>query len=236
MSEDLSAGSLAAALPGRPLRCYPALLSTHADALAWARSGAPEGAVVTADYQASPRGRAGLEWHVEPGVSAGLSLVLRPALPPEREGWLYTVAVCGLSDVFGAGASIRWPDEVVLEAEPVAATGVQVQLGPQGIEWAVVSICVPRPLRSRLEIIRDVVEATEARYRLEPDSVLSDYRARCETFRKRVRARLIPMGPGGPQVSGVATDTRLDGSLVIRTDAGRRVSVRPQNLGLLDYL
>ncbi|HWH34036.1 MAG TPA: hypothetical protein VNT56_01805 [Acidimicrobiales bacterium] len=55
--DDLSAGVLAAALPDRPLRSYPAPLSTEADALAWARAGAPVGAVVVADYQAAPRGR-----------------------------------------------------------------------------------------------------------------------------------------------------------------------------------
>ena len=41
--DDLAAETLAAALPGRPLRSYPALLSTHADALAWARAGGPAG-------------------------------------------------------------------------------------------------------------------------------------------------------------------------------------------------
>ncbi|MDQ4130536.1 MAG: hypothetical protein M3133_06040, partial [Actinomycetota bacterium] len=77
-------------MPGRPVRTYPAILSTSADAFAWARAGAPEGALVVADYQAAPRGRAGLPWEVRPGEGLGFSLVLRPELPPEREGWLYT--------------------------------------------------------------------------------------------------------------------------------------------------
>ena len=66
LDDDLAADALAADLPGRPLRSYPALLSTEADALAWARAGGPGGAVVVAGYQASPRGRAGSR----PGVLA----------------------------------------------------------------------------------------------------------------------------------------------------------------------
>lgn len=55
LSTDLSAHALAEALPGRPVRSYPAMLSTEADALAWARAGADDGAVVVAGYQAAPR-------------------------------------------------------------------------------------------------------------------------------------------------------------------------------------
>jgi BirA family biotin operon repressor/biotin-[acetyl-CoA-carboxylase] ligase len=76
LDDDLAADVLAADLPGRPLRSYPALLSTEADALAWARAGAPDGAVVVAGYQASPRGRAGLPWQVQQGTGRPRGLAL----------------------------------------------------------------------------------------------------------------------------------------------------------------
>src|SRR5919109_1184709 len=132
VAADLSADSLAAALPGRAVRTYPALLSTEADALAWARSGAPAGALVVADYQASPRGRAGLEWRVRPGGDLAFSLVLRPDLPAEREGWLYRVAASGLADVAGEEATIQWPDEVRRGETRGAGVGIHVELGPAG--------------------------------------------------------------------------------------------------------
>ena len=81
LAADLSEEALAEAMPGRPLRRYVALLSTESDALAWARSGAPEGAVVVAEHQSAPRGRAGWPWNVPPGRNLGFSLVLRPQLP-----------------------------------------------------------------------------------------------------------------------------------------------------------
>lgn len=233
--DDLSAAALAAELPGRPVRGYPALLSTEATASAWARAGAPEGALVVADYQASPRGRAGWPWQVRPGEGLGFSLVLRPQLPAEREGWLYTVATCGLADVLGADAAIAWPDEV--RAGPdggrLAGVGVHVQLGPAGTEWAVVTVLVDEAWPPRARQLAAVVAAIESRY-MNPDTVLEDHRARCSTMGRVVRARLVPLGPAGPQVSGRGVDVLADGALVLLTAKGNRVAVRPQNLGVLE--
>lgn len=231
---DLSAAALSGALPGRPVRSYPALLSTEADALAWARAGAPEGALVVADYQASPRGRAGLPWQVRQGEGLGFSLVLRPTLPAEREGWLYTVAVSGVADVAGSGARIVWPDEVRRGDQRVSGVGVQVELGPEGTRWAVLTVLFAAARPSRTGLLARLVDAIEGRYRSPAEAVLADYLPRCATLRRDVRARLIPMGPAGPQVSGQAVDCLADGALVIETEAGRRVAVRPQHLGLLE--
>jgi BirA family biotin operon repressor/biotin-[acetyl-CoA-carboxylase] ligase len=236
LTGDLDAAALAEALPGRPVRSYTALLSTEADALAWARAGAPEGAVVVAAYQVSPRGRAGVEWDVVQDGALLFSLVLRPRLPVEREGWLYTVAVSGLADAIGAGAAIRWPDEVRREGQRAGAVGVHVELGPEGTEWAVVNVLVAEARPPRGPLLARVVEAVEARYRSPTAPVLADYLRRCETIGRTVRARLIPLGPGGPAVSGRAVTALADGALVLATERGSRVAVRPQHLGLLDEL
>ncbi|CAN5689499.1 hypothetical protein BH24ACT26_BH24ACT26_02610 [soil metagenome] len=232
--DDLTSEAVAQALPRRAVRVYPALLSTESDALAWARSGAPEGSLVLADYQASPRGRAGLEWTVEPGVTVAFSLILRPALTSEKEGWLYTVGTSGLADAVGAHATIGWPDEIRLQGRRAAAVGVHAELGPEGVAWAVLNLIVARSERPRVEMVAEVVTRIEQRYESAPAAVLGDYLPRLETIGRRVRARLIPMGPGGPQIVGRAIGSVLDGALLIQTDKGNRVAVRPQHLGLLE--
>jgi BirA family biotin operon repressor/biotin-[acetyl-CoA-carboxylase] ligase len=231
---DLTPEAVAEALPGRPARAYPALLSTHADALAWARAGAPEGAVVVAQYQASPRGRAGLEWKLEPDAGFAFSLVLRPRLPAEREGWLYTVAVSGLADALGADTSVRWPDEVLRDGDRVGAVGVNTGLGPTGIEWAVVNVLVTDAPPPRAAALARVVEAIETRCRERPVGVLADYLRRCSTIGRRVTAKLVQLGPRGVVVTGTAVNARTDGSLVLEREDGVRVAVLPQTLGLLD--
>jgi BirA family biotin operon repressor/biotin-[acetyl-CoA-carboxylase] ligase len=211
------------------------MVSTEADALAWARAGAPGGAVVVADYQASPRGRAGLEWQVSPGRGLGFSLILRPRLRPEREGWMYVAASSGLADLAGPRSTIDWPDEVRRGNRRVAAVGVNAHLGPARVEWAVVSVVIPDAEPPRGPLLARALAAIEARCSATPDAVLYDYRPRCETLGRTVRARLIPVGPAGPQVTGRAADALLDGALVIvRDDDGRRIAVRPQHLGLLE--
>ncbi|MBW3653782.1 MAG: hypothetical protein KY433_09355, partial [Actinobacteria bacterium] len=140
MTDDIGPEALVAAVPGRPVRTYPALLSTEADALAWARADAPHGAVVVADYQAAPRGRSGLLWQVVPGRDLAFSVVLRPQLAVQREGWLYSVVTLALSDVCGDDATIAWPDEVWRGDARVGAVGVHVEPGPRAVAWAVASV------------------------------------------------------------------------------------------------
>ena len=234
LAEDLLPERLVELLPDRPIRSYPALVSTHADALAWARGGAPEGAIVVADYQASPRGRGGLEWRVRAGTDLAFSLVLRPQLRPEREGWLYTVAVSGLADAIGDDATIEWPDEVRRSGARAGAVGVHVELGPERSEWAVVNVLIEDAPPPRAPLLALVVEAIEGRYRSRTASVLADYLRRCDTIGRSVRARLIPLGPGGATVTGKAANALTDGALVLETESGSRVAVRPQNLGLLE--
>jgi BirA family biotin operon repressor/biotin-[acetyl-CoA-carboxylase] ligase len=231
VGDDLATEAVAAALPARAVRTYPALLSTEADALAWARNGAPAGAVVVAAYQASPRGRAGLEWRTDPATSLAFSLVLRPNLPAEREGWLYVVAACGVADVVGDEARLEWPDEVRSADGRAGAVGIHAELGPGGVDWASVSVllCDARPPRA--PVLARAVEAIEARYRAPTVRVLADYLRRCDTIGRRVKARLVPVGPGGVKIAGTAARVLADGALVVETDDDRRIAVRPQSLG-----
>ncbi|SDY56838.1 BirA family transcriptional regulator, biotin operon repressor / biotin-[acetyl-CoA-carboxylase] ligase [Modestobacter sp. DSM 44400] len=233
---DLSAAEVAAALGDRPVRTYPALLSTEAVAMAWAREGAPSGAVVVADYQASPRGRGGLPWIVRPGAGLGFTLLARPGLPPEREGWPYVAALLALYDVLGTdGGGLIWPDTVhAAGGAALARLGVYVELGQARTEWVSATVLVEDTLPPRAGLLAQLVDALEQRLAAPSDQVLADYLPRCTTLGRRLRARLIPMGPGGPEVTGEAVDVLADGALVLRTARGNRVAVPPHNLGLLE--
>lgn len=235
MSSDLEASALALLLGDREIRAYPAVLSTEAMAMAWARQGAPSGSVVVADYQASPRGRGGLPWTVQPGIGLGFTMILRPTLEPEREGWPYVAALLGLSDVVGAGGQLLWPDAVTgPEDEIVARLGAYVELGPMRTEWVTVTALLEDVAPPRGPLLGTVLSAIEKRFDASADAVLADYLPRCATLGQQLRARLIPMGPGGPEVTGEAVDVLADGALVLLTAKGNRVAVPPQNLGMLE--
>lgn len=231
---DLTAQALAHHLGERPIRSYAALLSTDAEALAWARAGAPQGAVVISGYQASPRGRGGIPWIVDPDSSLTFSLILRPQWPSFREGWLYTLVTTALADVIGDTATIEWPDQVRVDGRRAAGVGGYVELLDRQTSWAVATVHIDRVHPPRGPRLAQVLQAIEARDRATTDEVLADYLARCETIGRRVRACMVPLGPAGPVIEGKAVSALLDGSLVLETAQGRRIAVRPQNLGVLE--
>ena len=228
--DDLAAESLAPIVGDRALRSHPVLLSTAVTAAEWAGSGAPDGAVVVADHQIAPRGRAGRPWKVTPGHGLSFALVLRPQLPAEREGWLYTVALTALADACGNGATIEWPDEVHREGELAAAVSIDVRLGGQGVKWAVVNLLIPDAEPPRGELFGSVLRAIDARRASAASAVLGDYGPLCRTIGRSVRVRLLG---GTGRLLGRAVETLDDGALVLETAAGRRVAVRPQDIGSL---
>lgn len=231
--DDLSTEALEAAVPGRPLQAHPVVLSTAVSAAAWAEADAPDGAVVVAAHQISARGHADRPWKLTPGRGLGLSLVLRPALPPQREGWLYIVATAALADVSGADARIAWPDEVRLGDAMTAAVGIQVHLGPAKIKWAVVNLWLPDAEPPRGSTLAALLEAIDARQASEPGPLLEDYTRMSATIGRRVTTRLL--GGTGPRVQGRAVGADEQGCLVLETDAGARTPLRPQDVrGVVD--
>lgn len=225
---------IASALGDRPVRVWAAVVSLEAAAQEWARAGGPDGGVVVTGYQAAPRGRAGRPWSVDHDADLVLALLVRPDLTAEREGWLYTIGAVALSDT--VGGAITWPADVVAaDGSDAAALSVHAELGPGRVDWAVLTMLVRAPAQ-RAEAARKLLHAFDSRRRSEPDRVLAVHRQRCSTLGRRVAARMIPLGPAGPVITGMAVDVALDGALVVETDRGSRVAVRPQNLGLLDEL
>lgn len=233
-ADDLSEAAVFDALAGRPVRSYPAILSTETDAIGWARAGGPAGSVVVAGYQASARGRGGYLWDVRPDEGLGFSVILRPDLEARREGWPYIPAALALAELAGPESIIRWPDQVVVEGAVWATVAVQVELGDTQVEVAVVSAYLPTVEPPRAPVLADAVELIEA-FMAEPqDDVIEAFVDRCETIGRSVTARIIPVGPTGEQVTGLAIDVKADGALVLRTREDRRAAIPPHVLGVLE--
>lgn len=233
MTADLSAEALADAVPGRPLRTYPALLSTDADAVAWARAGAPAGAVVAADYQASARGRGGVAWTARPGRDLCFSLVLRPAISADDEGWVFVAAALAVLEVLGGDATVEWPDRIIYDGRLAAEVAGHAGLGAEGVAWVVVNLLlydVPAPRGPVLARLAEAVEAVQL-----PDAeALARFRERCTTIGRDVVAHIAPAWPDGVQIAGTALSVIEDGALVVERSDRSRIAVRPQHLAGLE--
>ncbi len=231
---DLATETLEAALPSRAIRSYEAVVSTASAAHGWANEGAPHGAVVVADHQLSPRGHAGRPWRAPPGQGLGFSVVLRPALPREREGWLYNLLLVALADVCGEGAAIEWPDQVLRDGTVAAAVAVNTRIEGGGIRWAIADVLLPGAEPPRAGLLRRALEAIEGRGEGSTSSILRDYDRQCTTLGKRVRARF--RAGTGPRIEGRAISTLEDGAIRLEAMDGRAVPVRPQDVRGLEEM
>jgi BirA family biotin operon repressor/biotin-[acetyl-CoA-carboxylase] ligase len=105
-------------------RVVASTASTNDDALAWAADGAPEGAWIVAGSQSAGRGRRGRVWVSPPGAGLYLSVVFRPRAEAPADDpamSLLTVmagvaAVEALDEATGVRATLKWPNDVVVDA------------------------------------------------------------------------------------------------------------------------
>lgn len=230
--DDALSAALRELMPDRAIRDFPALLSTEAEARRWASRDAPEGALVVAGYQASPRGRGGLPWQI-PEEGVGFSVIVKPGYMEHQEGRLYMAGAMALSDL-SADPRIDWPDQVWDGDVSLGATAVHAEIDLLQIAWAVISVLLNDRGREPGKRIATVLERIDARMGQDPKGLAAEYEERLATTGSEVLAHLIPMGPTGQRVEGIALEADIDGSLRIETRDERVVAVRPQHVGLLE--
>lgn len=133
---------------GRACRVLAHTGSTNDDLRAWAREGAPAGAVVVADAQSRGRGRHERAWSTPEGETIALSVLLRPPLSPQD---LPKVALsAGLAARAAIDAAlggrgrprIKWPNDVFVDGRKIAGVLVEGALSSARVEHAVVGIGV----------------------------------------------------------------------------------------------
>jgi BirA family biotin operon repressor/biotin-[acetyl-CoA-carboxylase] ligase len=119
---------------GRPRLHLRSTGSTNERARELASAGAPSGTLVTAGVQTAGRGRQGRTWSAPPGRALLLSLILR-----ETDPLISLRAGLAVADLAGAGARVKWPNDVLVDGRKVA--GILVEARPQE-GWAVLGIGV----------------------------------------------------------------------------------------------
>jgi BirA family biotin operon repressor/biotin-[acetyl-CoA-carboxylase] ligase len=129
---------------GSVIAFRPRVSSTNDVVKQLACAGAAEGLVVVADYQSEGRGRRDRKWYAPPGSSLLLSVLFRPSLAPGAVQQI--TMLCGLSvvdaieEVTGQRASLKWPNDVLLEGAKLGGILTEVALSGQTVEYVVVGI------------------------------------------------------------------------------------------------
>ncbi|HKA59769.1 MAG TPA: biotin--[acetyl-CoA-carboxylase] ligase [Gemmatimonadales bacterium] len=202
---------------------------------------APSGTLVLAEEQTAGRGRDGRTWRSPPG-GAWLGILLRPPIPPA--GVLSLRIGLVLADVVeevlgirptalsGPRASLKWPNDVLLDERKVAGILCESRWQGDALQWLGVGIGInvaneiPAELANyavALSEFRPDVRRVDVLDRLVPallrltthDARLTEFE--CAAFARRdwLRGRHL-RAPLGGRAAGI----RPDGALLVDTGAG----------------
>ncbi len=222
--------------------------STNDVAAAWAREGAPHGALVVADTQTKGRGRQGRAWQSPAGEGLYMSLVLRPPIPPMAAPPLTLAVGLALLDAartFGASAHLKWPNDLLADepgGERRKLAGVLTEMATSGmrIEHVIVGIGIniaaerlPEAVASsatslwrvtgrslaRAEVLATLLTALEQRY----DQFVREGSAATVREWKResdLVGRRVTLRGNDMSHTGIVEDLDDEGALRLRDDAG----------------
>ncbi|HTV88866.1 MAG TPA: biotin--[acetyl-CoA-carboxylase] ligase [Stellaceae bacterium] len=133
---------------GYRLVAFATVGSTNDEAKALARAGAAAGTLVWAKEQSAGRGRRGRVWQSPPG-NLYLSLVARPAGPPDRALQLGFVAALGLGaalrDLAGPALPLcyKWPNDLLVRGRKLAGILLESETAGGGaVAYVVIGIGV----------------------------------------------------------------------------------------------
>ncbi len=237
-------------LPGLEVHVYDELGSTNAEASRLAREGVREGTVVVAEHQTAGRGRLDRRWEAPPRSSLTFSVVLHPQVSVDHWPWLplltgYAVLRCLRDGGIGQRASLKWPNDVLIDDRKVAGilverigtdTGAAAIVGI-GLNVSMTEAELPVPTATslllatghapdRTDLLTGLLQTLLTTYaEWAPDAgtprtpaLRAAYTSACSTLQQTVRADL----PGGEAVTGQAIGVDEAGRLVIANTSGSR--------------
>ncbi|MET8509291.1 biotin--[acetyl-CoA-carboxylase] ligase [Streptomyces sp. NPDC004787] len=221
--------------------------STNSDLAARADE-LPEGAVLVAERQTSGRGRLDRSWTAPARSGLFVSVLLKPAVPVHRWGWLPLLtgvaAARGLSEAAGTGLSLKWPNDLLVKvdgeerktggilAERAGADGVVIGLG---VNVTLREDELPVPAAGSLALagavstdrdtlLRAVLRSLERWY---GDWVRADGDPAASGLQEAYTAGCATLGrrvradlPGERTLEGEAVGVDGDGRLVVATEGG----------------
>ncbi len=168
--------------------------STNDDVRRLAADGAPEGTVVLAESQSAGRGRLGRTWDSPDRAGLYLSVLLRPADPPERIGRYpiaAAVAVCEACRAFaGDRVTVKWPNDVLAEGRKLAGVLAEMRQGPSGAELV---LGIGINVNQTAEDFPAALRRSAASLRMIEDGVLVDRETVASTLLEALAAALLAL-------------------------------------------
>ncbi len=127
---------------GRTCRHFRVVDSTNRIAKLWAQEGAPDGAVIVAEYQSKGYGRFGRKWFSPYGKNILFSLVIYPSLDQSEVLFLPFAAANAICEAVEHTLSVQvdvfWPNDILLEGKKLSGVLVENVFRGRNLEYSIV--------------------------------------------------------------------------------------------------
>ena len=244
--DRLELAAVRSALGGHPwadtLELLPTVDSTNNYLKTLGASGAPHGTVAIAEAQTGGRGRLGRRFDSAPGAGIYLSVLLRPACPPQALMTLTAQAAVAtrraIRTVTGAETGIKWVNDLVLNGRKLCGILTELSIEAESglVSYAVVGVGVncnravedfPPELRGTVGSLRSETGTRVDRNALAAAMIRElsalpaldwreEYRSACVNLGREVQI----LAPGQPPHTGKALDVGPDAELIVQTETG----------------
>ncbi len=246
---DISKG-LSTRLIGRQICCFDHVSSTMDRATSLALQNAPEGMVVVAESQLKGRGRRGRSWVSPKFRGLYFSVILRPRIPFSSAALLPLLAAVSICEALrsscGCEASIKWPNDILLEQKKVGGILTEINAELDLIAFIILGIGLNINAEPH-SLVPGAISLHEAACKVHEDSagryldrgivlraVLRSLEENYLTFQKKGSEQIlqawrhyavtlgkrVKVSFAKGHCEGEAIDISADGGLVVRTDTG----------------
>ena len=232
------------------IRYFNSVGSTNDEALLQAKKGAKDLTLIVADEQTLGRGRLDRPWFTPPKTALAFSLIIHPTQKEtpflSRTVGLAALALADVLQTLNLDPQIKWPNDVLLNGRKVAGILIEAAWLEDEIQSLVIGMGVnvakaalpstdilgfPATslenmlghIPDRKILLHDIIANIIAlRPHMGTDSFLSSWEKKLAYYGRQVR---VEMG-GEKSVSGKVIGLESDGSLRIKDDDGKTISVR----------
>lgn len=154
---------------GRQIVYYDSVVSTQKIAHELSQNGEKEGTIVVADEQTGGKGRMARSWHSPKEKGIWMSMIVRPKIPIHKTPQLTLLTavalVEGIEEATGLQASIKWPNDVLINGKKVA--GILTELVAEADQVHSVIIGIGINVNQRSEDFPDAIRSTASSMALE---------------------------------------------------------------------
>ncbi|RPI80111.1 MAG: biotin--[acetyl-CoA-carboxylase] ligase [Desulfobacteraceae bacterium] len=218
--------------------------STNRVAKDLALKNAPEGTLVIAEKQTQGRGRLGRQWFSPADEGVYISLIIRPAIPPQEAPKLTLLTAVAIADAIidltGLPIHIKWPNDILINAKKTAGILTEINSEMDRVNYIVVGLGLnvntpsfPDEIKdlatslfletgqkwSRLKVVQAYLHWFEKYYTLFTQSGFSPVLKRWKELTRMI-GKSISVVMLNEQYRGVVQDIDSDGALIIKNPNG----------------